>query len=85
MWAGKSRFARVARLAEVSVGTVSNLLNGAPNVSEATRRRVSRVNDHLDFTPDVTARSLISPKRPEATDPMTSHLAEVAGRTEQAW
>jgi translation initiation factor 2B subunit (eIF-2B alpha/beta/delta family) len=55
----------VARLSDVSVGTVSNVLNGAANVSDATRRRVAQVIDDLGFTPDTIARSLISRRRPE--------------------
>jgi DNA-binding LacI/PurR family transcriptional regulator len=37
--ARKVTIREVARLSEVSVGTVSNVLNGAANVSETTRRR----------------------------------------------
>jgi translation initiation factor 2B subunit (eIF-2B alpha/beta/delta family) len=71
--ARKITIREVARLAEVSVGTVSNVLNGAANVSDTTRQRVSRVIDDLGFTPDNVARSLISRKRPEAGDSLTHH------------
>ena len=40
--AGKITIREVARLAEVSVGTVSNVLNGAASVSDATRQRRRR-------------------------------------------
>jgi translation initiation factor 2B subunit (eIF-2B alpha/beta/delta family) len=73
--ARKITIREVARLAEVSVGTVSNVLNGAANVSDTTRQRVSRVIDDLGFTPDNVARSLISRKRPEAADTLTRHYA----------
>jgi translation initiation factor 2B subunit (eIF-2B alpha/beta/delta family) len=73
--ARKITIREVARLAEVSVGTVSNVLNGAANVSEPTRLRVSRVIDDLGFTPDNVARSLISRKRPEAAGSLTLHYA----------
>ncbi|MDB5394087.1 MAG: hypothetical protein JWM91_1593 [Rhodospirillales bacterium] len=61
----------VARLAEVSVGTASNVLNGAANVSDTTRQRVARVIDDLGFTPDNVARSLINRRRPEAANTLT--------------
>ena len=71
----------VARLAEVSVGTVSNVLNGAANVSETTRQRVSRVIDDLGFTPDTVARSLINRRRPEPANTLTAaYLAAMAAR-----
>ena len=71
--ARKITIREVAKLAEVSVGTVSNVLNGAANVSDTTRQRVSRVIDDLGFTPDNIARSLISRKRPEAVHSLTQH------------
>jgi translation initiation factor 2B subunit (eIF-2B alpha/beta/delta family) len=67
----------VARLSDVSVGTVSNVLNGAANVSDATRRRVARVIDDLGFTPDNVARSLISRRRPEVVNTLI-HQYEAA-------
>ena len=71
----------VARLAEVSVGTISNVLNGAANVSETTRQRVSRVIDDLGFTPDTVARSLINRRRPEPANTLTAaYLAAMAAR-----
>lgn len=71
----------VARLSDVSVGTVSNVLNGASNVSEATRRRVERVIDDLGFTPDTVARSLIARrKRTAATGNRTQQYAEMIAR-----
>jgi DNA-binding LacI/PurR family transcriptional regulator len=48
----------VARLAGVSVRTVSNVVNGFPHVSEATRARVRQALDELDYRPNLAARSL---------------------------
>jgi translation initiation factor 2B subunit (eIF-2B alpha/beta/delta family) len=74
--ARKITIREVARLSEVSVGTVSNVLNGAANVSETTRRRVERVIDELGFTPDTVARSLIARRRPEAEPTLTPAYIE---------
>ena len=48
----------VARLAEVSVGTVSRVLNRHPTVRPATRERVLAAIAHLEFEPSQVARSL---------------------------
>lgn len=49
----------VARLANVSITTVSNVLNGNfNNMSEETRRRVEKVIEELNYYPSVGARSL---------------------------
>lgn len=48
----------VARLAGVSVGTVSNYLNGTRPVSRQTAARIKEVVDQLGFTPNLSARSL---------------------------
>ncbi|MFJ5223046.1 LacI family DNA-binding transcriptional regulator [Streptomyces sp. NPDC088400] len=48
----------VARLAGVSVGTVSNVLNRPEKVSEQTRVRVRAVIDQLGFVRSETARQL---------------------------
>jgi LacI family transcriptional regulator len=48
----------VARLAEVSVASVSRVLNGVGNVSEPTRDRVQQAIDHLGYVPHAGARSL---------------------------
>ena len=41
------RMRDVARLASVSEATVSLVLSGSPRISEATRRRVTRIVDAL--------------------------------------
>jgi LacI family transcriptional regulator len=48
----------VARLANVSVATVSRALNGHENVAEAVRQRVLEIANSLDYSPHHAARSL---------------------------
>lgn len=48
----------VAQLANVSPATVSNVLNGASNVGEATRTRVLEAVEKLNYRPNTIARSL---------------------------
>jgi LacI family transcriptional regulator len=48
----------VARLAQVSVGTVSNVLNRPDRVSPGTRERVLAAIGELDFVPNGSARQL---------------------------
>ncbi|MBS6645470.1 MAG: LacI family DNA-binding transcriptional regulator [Clostridiaceae bacterium] len=48
----------VSEKAQVSIATVSRVLNGNPNVSEKTRKRVLAVMDELGYTPNVFARGL---------------------------
>ena len=50
----------VARLAEVSIKTVSNVLNDYPYIRPATKQRVLDAIDALDYTPNLTARGLRS-------------------------
>ena len=47
----------VAKLADVSVGTVSNVLNRPSNVSEETKLKVRNAIDILGFMPDGTMKS----------------------------
>ncbi len=48
----------VAQLAEVSIATVSRVLNGTGRVSEASRERVMAATLELDYAPNGAARSL---------------------------
>jgi LacI family transcriptional regulator len=48
----------VARAAEVSIKTVSRVLNGEPNVRPETRQRVSECAAALHYRPSLSARSL---------------------------
>lgn len=48
----------VATLAQVSVGTVSNVLNSPDRVAEATRQRVQAAIEKLGWVPNESARQL---------------------------
>src|SRR5712692_3917431 len=48
----------IARVASVSVATVSRVLNNSSKVAPATRRRVLRVLDELGYAPNNLARNL---------------------------
>jgi DNA-binding LacI/PurR family transcriptional regulator len=50
----------VARVAGVSIKTVSNVLNGYANIRPATKQRVLEAIESLDWTPNLTARGLRS-------------------------
>ncbi|EOE6411430.1 catabolite control protein A [Enterococcus hirae] len=52
----------VAREANVSMATVSRVVNGNPNVKPATRKKVLEVIDRLDYRPNAVARGLASKK-----------------------
>lgn len=52
----------VAREANVSMATVSRVLNGNPNVKPDTRRRVKEVIKRLNYKPNAVARGLASKK-----------------------
>ena len=48
----------VSKKANVSIATVSRVLNGNPNVSDKTRAKVLAVMEQLGYTPNVFARGL---------------------------
>ncbi|MFJ4046185.1 LacI family DNA-binding transcriptional regulator [Microbacterium sp. NPDC089987] len=50
----------VARLAGVSIKTVSNVINDYPHIRPATREKVERAIGELGYTPNLTARNLRS-------------------------
>ena len=52
----------VSKRAGVSISTVSNALNGQPNVSEATRERVLQAVQELGYFPNVNARLMKTAK-----------------------
>lgn len=52
----------VAREANVSMATVSRVVNGNPNVKPVTRKKVSEVIDRLGYRPNAVARGLASKK-----------------------
>src|SRR5438876_1565775 len=55
---GKVSMREVARLAKVSVATVSMVLNDNPRISRATHMRVQRLIDRLGYRPNRLAQSL---------------------------
>jgi LacI family transcriptional regulator len=72
----------VARVAEVSVATVSHVINGTRFVSPERVDRVHAAMQQLDYTPDATARSLrvgrtdtIGLVIPDNTNPFFAELA----------
>lgn len=53
----------IARLAGVSAGTVDRVLHNRSNVSEASREKVQRVLDEINYKPNVFAIGLAKKKR----------------------
>jgi LacI family transcriptional regulator len=49
---------QLAKLAGVSAGTVSNVINGVPGVSESARQKVLSAIRQLNYQPNLIARSL---------------------------
>lgn len=73
----------VARTAGTSVGTVSRVLNGAPNVSEDLRIRVNQAIEELRYRPNALAQSLRRQRShtfglvvPDITNPFFAELAK---------
>ncbi len=73
----------VARLAGVSIKTVSNVLNGYPYIRDTTRERVLAAIDELGYQVNMTARSLRSGRTgmiglavPELGQPYFGELAD---------
>jgi LacI family transcriptional regulator len=56
----KSTIDDVAKLAGVSIKTVSRVVNNEPNVREATREKVSQAIEELNYRPNQSARNLAS-------------------------
>ncbi|TFC56875.1 LacI family transcriptional regulator [Cryobacterium sp. TMT2-15-1] len=50
----------VARIAEVSIKTVSNVINDYPHIRPSTKQRVLEAIAELDYQPNLSARSLRS-------------------------
>ena len=72
----------VARLAEVSPKTVSNVVNGTAPVSDAMRARVEAAMLELDYVPNFSARALrngrsglIALALPDLSTPYSAELA----------
>lgn len=81
----------IARLAGVSTGTVSRVLNQKPDVNPATRERILRIVEEQSFVPSITASGLRRRSRllgalvPSLTWPLIPELmrsiGEVIGST----
>lgn len=52
----------IAKAAHVSVTTVSRALNGYNDVNETTRKKIKDIAEHLGYSPNMAARSLVSKK-----------------------
>lgn len=48
----------IARACNVSIATVSNILNHKPGAGEETRKRVMEMAEKLEYTPNVVAKNL---------------------------
>jgi DNA-binding LacI/PurR family transcriptional regulator len=59
----RARIQDVARLADVSLSTVSAVLNGKDIVREETKRRILEVIERLDYHPDLYASNLARRQR----------------------
>lgn len=71
----------VAKLAGVSIKTVSRVINKEANVREETRRKVERAIDKLEYRPNPSARKLASTRSYVVgllyDDPSASYLTSV--------
>ncbi|WP_019028870.1 LacI family DNA-binding transcriptional regulator [Colwellia piezophila] len=72
----------VARIAGVSVASVSRVLNNGPKVSQKTIANVTKVMKDLNYTPNANARALVTQKSttlgvviPDLVDPFFASLA----------
>ena len=48
----------VAEIANVSIRTVSRVINNSPRVGKATREKIQKIIDDLDYLPNAQARGL---------------------------
>lgn len=72
----------IARIANVSVATVSRVVNKGPKVGKKTRQRVQEIMDDLGYKPNANARALVTNKNttigviiPDVSDPFFAALA----------
>lgn len=56
---GRVNMTDVARIANVSVATVSRVLNNAPGVSDRNRARIAKLIEELGYQPNFTAQNLV--------------------------
>ncbi|MDR0960970.1 MAG: substrate-binding domain-containing protein [Mediterranea sp.] len=57
------RIKDIARLADVSVGTVDRVIHGRSGVSEASRKRVEEILKQMNYQPNMYASALASNKK----------------------
>lgn len=74
----------IAKRAQVSVGTVSNYLNGTAHVADETGRQIESAIRDLDYRPNINARSLRSKRTrslglvvPNISNPFFSEIARL--------
>lgn len=60
--AERIRIKDIAKMADVSVGTVDRVIHGRSGVSEASRKRVEEILKQLDYQPNMYASALASNK-----------------------
>lgn len=72
----------IAKIANVSVATVSRVVNNGPKVGIKTRQRVQQIMDELGYRPNANARALVTNSNdiigvviPEVIDPFFAALA----------
>lgn len=73
----------IAKIANVSVATVSRVVNKGPKVGQKTRQRVQQIMDELGYKPNANARALVTNKNttigviiPDVSDPFFAALAQ---------
>lgn len=59
----KTGIKEIARLANVSTGTVDRVLHNRGEVAETTRQHILKIVDELGYTPNLLAKSLASKKK----------------------
>ena len=52
------RIKDIAKMADVSVGTVDRVIHGRSGVSESSRKRVEEILKQLDYQPNMYASAL---------------------------
>ncbi|MBP6064715.1 LacI family DNA-binding transcriptional regulator [Bacteroides sp.] len=68
------RIKDIARLADVSVGTVDRVIHGRSGVSESSKKRVEEILKQLDYQPNMYASALASNKRYSFACLLPQHL-----------
>ena len=55
---------QIAKLADVSPGTVDRALNGRKGITESTRKRILAIAESAGYKPDLAARALSTGRVP---------------------